>query len=658
MEPLCVIPMRQAELFPEAGAIRTAVIAKRADFDALFEGFTGLRAVSYVVSPELLLGFFERGYERLEIVVGENMSEAYRQQLANQGADVAERLAARVASGALRLLLPERTLHTKLYLLDGPAGARVIQTSANLTETARGASRQVNYAWYLDLKRDSPFLKKIEEDYAAHCRRCVLFMGDLAELLKTQGEEARREVVEAWLRGVAAEDVDHETRKLMQELAARSLESATAMEGLITLRLPEAPAARRQAERLLAPLGAAAAGGELRVPGTGFLRYVQAAHGLPLLRVDSAKRELRLAIDGQVERVDEAAPAADRVAEHLERLERYFATVDHGRSPEPELAKMSMFEALLGLWSAPFAHDFMRAKRRAFGAIDSRGPRFLYIYGPSQNGKSTFLKLGLRLMTGRAIEPLSGAEFGKRKISGAASVGTAFPLVFDDLVLATRAGTFEDVLKGYWESWWREDCACPQLVLSSNAYSLPGWAKSRVRRLDFDVHFAPSSGGREALAGVFGSENRTFRWFARLYLERLARDGSPPEDELAWAREATAELYAKAGRALPAYFPAKPVETLYDPGRKAWREILDRLGKARIEADGERALVHFAEDVQFYEIKEYEGHLPPQIKHRRRGKSLIVETPRELREWLEGPGAGRPLWRRLGDWLGNRRASA
>ncbi|MBI4348346.1 MAG: phospholipase D family protein [Elusimicrobia bacterium] len=652
MEPLCVLPMRQAELFPEAGAIRTAVIARRADFDALFEGFTALRAVSYVVSPELLLGFFERGYERLEIVVGENMADAYRQQLAERGAEVAEKLAARVASGALRLLLPDRTLHTKLYLLGGPQGARVVQTSANLTETARGASKQVNYAWYLDVKADSPFLRKIEEDYAAHARRCVLFMGDLAELMKAQGENSRRELVEAWLRGVAAEDVEHETRKLMQELAARALEPAAAVEGLITLRLPEAPAARRQAERLLAPLGATASGGELRVAGPGFLRYVQSAHGLPLLRVDLERREARLAIDGQIIRLDEEPPAPAVVGEHLERLERYFATVDHGRSPEPGLAKMSMFEALLGLWSAPFAHEFMRAKRRFFGAIDSRGPRFLYIYGPSQNGKSTFLKLGLRLMTGRAVEPLSGADFGKRKIAGAASIGTAFPLVFDDLVMASKAGAFEDVLKSYWESWWREDCASPQIVLSSNAYSLPGWAKSRVRRLDFDVHFAPSSAGREALARAFAEENRTFRWFARLLLERLARGGTPPEDELAWAREAMAGLYAKAARTLPPYFPAKPVESLYDPGRKAWRELLDRLGKARIEADGERALVHFAEDVQFFEIREYEGHLPPQIKHRRRGKTLIVESPRELREWLEGPGGAKSVWRRLGDWLG------
>lgn len=643
--------MKQPDFFPEPGAIRTAVITKRAEFDSLFDGFTSLKAVSYVVSPELLLGFFERGYSKIEVLVGENLTDSYRQQLAEKGAELTERLAERVASGALRILVPDRTVHSKLYLLEGPSGARVLMTSANLTETARAASRQVNYAWYLDLAPGNPWLAKVEQDYAAHLRRSVLFMGDLAELFKEQKDVSRREVVEGWLRGVAAEDVDYEARKLMQELAARCLEEGALAEGVLTLKLPEAPAARRQAERILAPLSSGAGNGELRVQGSGYLRYVQSAHGLPLLRVDASKGEARMAVDGAVERLDEPLPQPQVLAKHLERLERYLESVDFGRSPDPPLAKLSMFEALLAVWSAPFAHEFMRLKRRHYGAIDSRGPRFLYIYGPSQNGKSTFLKYALRLVTGRAVEPLSGAEFGKRKVMGAASIGTAFPLVFDDLVLATRYGVFEDVLKSYWESWWREDCVSPQLALSSNAYSLPGWAKSRVKRLDFDVHFAPSAQGKEALARAFTEENRSFRWFARLYLDRLAKGGAPPEDELAWAREAVRELYRRAERAPPAYFPASPVEALYDPGRKAWLELLERIGKATIEWDRERALVNFAEDVQFYEMKEYEGHLPPQIKHRRRGRTLIVESPEELRQWLEGPGGGKGWLGKLGRWL-------
>jgi len=58
--------------------LKTAVIATRGDFDSLFEGFESLRAVSYVVSPDLLLELFtHKGFSRVEIVVGENLTRRY-----------------------------------------------------------------------------------------------------------------------------------------------------------------------------------------------------------------------------------------------------------------------------------------------------------------------------------------------------------------------------------------------------------------------------------------------------------------------------------------------------------------------------------------------------------------------------------------------------
>jgi len=49
----------QRTLFCDAIQLKTRVIAKRQDFEKLFEGFTRLRAVSYVVSPAFLLEFMD-----------------------------------------------------------------------------------------------------------------------------------------------------------------------------------------------------------------------------------------------------------------------------------------------------------------------------------------------------------------------------------------------------------------------------------------------------------------------------------------------------------------------------------------------------------------------------------------------------------------------
>ncbi|NNN07560.1 MAG: hypothetical protein HKL90_16850 [Elusimicrobia bacterium] len=644
--------MEQNSLFPEPAAICTKVLQRRRDFEALFAGFVKLKAVSYVVSADLLLEFFERGFVEVEAVVGENMSEHYRRELEQKGTDVALRLAERVSAGTLKIYVPERTIHTKLYMLERPGLRRVIATSANLTETAREASRQINYAWYADLPEGHAWLDVVEKDYQIHKQRCALFMGDLAELLGRRGEQDAREIVESWLKSSPHAGSETETRRLLQEISRRSVAvDAAAAEPVFTMKLPDAPAARREAERILSPLNAATANGEIRINAPGYLRYVQATQGVPVLRVDRELRQVRLGIDGETRVVNEPPADAAAVDRALEHIESYLRTVDAAQSPDPRFAKTSMFEALLYMLASPFADDFMRLKRERYGAIDSRGPRFLYIYGPSQNGKSTFLRFALKLLVERSLEPLNGGDFSKRKIVGAASVGTTFPLVFDDLVLAQRYGLFEEVLKSYWEVWWNQDGVSPQIILSSNTYSLRDWAKSRVKRLDFDVQFAPDGAGKENLAGIFREENRLFRWFSQLYLENLDQMKSPSDDELGVARAVMQELYRRAGRALPEYFPSRPIEQLYDPGRRDWKDLLERLKKARIDWDRDRASIHFAEDLQHFEIKAYENALPAAVKHRRRGRALIVESPVEFRAWLDGgrTQSGR-WWNRLKPW--------
>lgn len=637
-------------LFTEMKGLRTSVITKRRDFEGLFEGFQVLKAVTYVASPDLLLEFFEkRGYREVEVVVGENLSDAYRQGLAQKGADSAERLAERVLEGVLHIWVPAKTIHTKLYRLERPDCVRIIITSANFTETARKASAQVNYAWYFDGAPNHPWLKQIEADFQKHKDLCQPFMGDLADLIRQQNGESRRELIEAWLQGTAAPEMDSGTKLALNQIAIQALApGAVSTEPIVSIKLPEAPAQRRELERFLAPLNPSFTDREIRLEAPAYISYVHETQGLPLLAVDRDRSELRIGFEGQALSRTETLPNQETINQALAHVENYMALVDRGQTPDPKFAKTSMMEALLGLFAAPFAHEYMKERRRRFGSIDTRGPRFLYIYGPSQNGKSTFLRFVLRLIAGRALEPLNGTDFGKRKILGAASVGTVFPLIFDDMVISQKWGVFEEVLKSYWEVWWREDFPVPQIVVSSNMFALKEWAKSRLKRIDFDVHFAPSLESKEQLARLFAQENQLFAWFSHLYLGYLKEPGADLEDELALARRAFQELYRRSARSIPDYFPAGPIEKLYDAGQRSWRDLVHRLKKARIDWEKDRASIHFAEDLQYYEIKEYEGYLPQTIKHRRRGKALVIETPQEFRTWIEGEREnGRGWWGRL-----------
>jgi len=625
--------------------LHTVVISRKQNFENLFEGFAKLWAISYVVSPDLLLEFLDkRGYTEVEVLVGENLSKQYQQDLERKGIEVTERLLKRVENGTLRIFIPkERTIHTKLYILEGHSFARVIISSANFTETARQASRQVNYAWYADLPVDDSLLLKVRQDYQSHLKDCFLFMGDLRELLHKHEDLGRPQVIEAWLKGTSIDEENLEAKRVLQEISLKALQfSSSKEESLITVQLPQAPAAKRQIDKFLEQLQPLTTHNELRLNNFAFIRYVEENHRFPLMRVNIEREEIRLGVNGSVLSLSEAAPDTTLVNQGLQHIEDYLHTVNFGQSPDPKFAKTSMFEALLYMFFAPFANEYMKNKQNRYGIIDQRGPRFLYIYGPSQNGKSTFLRFALKLLTGHMIQPLSGRDFIKERILAAADLGTVFPLVFDDI---PQGVTFRNVIKSYWEDWWKQDYVSPQIIMTSNSSRLQEWAKSRVKRVDFDVQFAPNERSKEKLAKLFSEENPIFRWFSYLYLKRLKNSELVSDDELQLARLVTRELYDYAQRPPPEFFPQEPVERLYDPGRRTWNDLLYRLRrKAKTISERDRMLVEFSEDMQPREIGEYQGYLPQTVKSQRRGNTLIIETPNQFKEWLKGQSPQRQSW--------------
>jgi hypothetical protein len=633
----------QGNLFQGTDCVETQVISRREDFENLFDGFTKMHAIAYVVSSDLLREFFEkRSYQEIELVVGEDLTEpALRQELQDKPTEVVEALANRVENGSLRILISRRSIHTKLYILEKPGTVRIIQTSANLTDTARKAS-QVNYAWYANLQTGDDFIEKVLQDYRAHAKGCTLFMGELIDLFKSRDTTQRRELIEVWVKGQMVPAPEAEVAQVFQEISAQSLLVPSEREAdIVTVRLPQAPAARKELERLLKPLRPTITPSVVAVRSAAFLNHVHTTYGIPLMRVDFAKRELRLGLKGAIFCLSEALPNASIVSRGLEHIEDYVHTIELGKSPDPAFAKASMFEALLYIFFSPFASEYMRRKRTTYGQVDPKGPRFLYIYGPTQNGKTTFLRFALKLVTGQDMEALPREEFSSRKIRGAATVGTVFPLAFDDVEFSGKRWV-PDVLKAYWETWWRGDLDMPQLVLSSNEPRLQDWARSRVKRIDFDVHFASTEESKKKLKELFERGNGVFRWFCHLYLERLATSSEFSDDELYIARAVMHRLYDHAGRALPEFFLDQPVETKYDLGRTRWADLLYRRRDAKLEREKERLLVRFPDQMQFWEIRRFEGYLPPDVKARQEGHTIIIETPGEFDAWC--PPRPRRLW--------------
>ena len=265
------------------------------------------------------------------MIVGEGLtSENCRQGLAEKNVEVVEEMAERVESGALRIFVPKRTIHTKLYFLGKPGLTRVIQSSANMTQTARKATRQMNYAWYVeemltrviqssanmtqtarkDLPDDHhPWLAQVEKDFQVHMKGCTLFMDDLMTLIRERPAVDRKQLIGVWLKGAQADEVEKEFRGSIQQISIESLETnGSREEPIITVQIPDAPKARKSIERFLAPVNPVVTTNEIHVNGTAYIRYVQEVHGIPLMRVNASTHEVLLGINGSVTSLSESLP--------------------------------------------------------------------------------------------------------------------------------------------------------------------------------------------------------------------------------------------------------------------------------------------------------------------------------------------------------------
>ena len=633
--------------------LHTRVITQPQVFDELFDGFTAMHAVSYVASPDLLLDFLDRrGYRSVEVVVGEEerLAATFRQALAQKGPEVTERLVELARTGALRVYLPgSGVIHTKLYLLEREDLTRVLLSTANFTETAR-RGRQVNYAWYADVPKGHPFLRQVRADYEAHRRRCTLFLEELLQLWEGRDPSERRRLVEAWLAGEAAVqgEGEREVRVTLQEALRHAMEAPD--EPMVMLSLPSSPAERKKVEQLVGQIPSARSGDRVQADRTRFLGLLQQRTGFPVLHVAPERQEVILSLDGSV-RVRSAPPEDPRaVNEALANLEEYCATVDLGQCPDPQFAKASVLEALLYVLASPFAHEYMKAKRARRSMVNPRGPRYLYLYGPSHNGKTTFLYYALKLLAGQPVGPAQGPQFSRARVLAAAQTGSVFPLVFDDMSFSHRSKEVQDVLKFYWEAWWDARFPFPQLVFTSNAARLQDWARTRVKRIDFTVHFVQTEEHEERLNDVVTAENSLAPWFFHLYLREWAAVERFSNDELFVARAVLKTLYEYAGRPLPPFFPHEPLEQTYDPGKLVWRGLLGHLKAATMRWVGSQLLVEFRDDIPPWQVPHYQAYLPQHINAQPTGRTLEIQNGRAFQAWLREAPSGRRGWRRWLPW--------
>lgn len=612
--------------FSEGTPFHLEVLRSSRGFDRLFEGFNKIRAVTYVAEAQSVLDLLDKqGYADVELVLGESFTDFQ----GSLSPGTLTRLCSHLENGVLRLYAPRKTIHSKLYILEKPGHVRILHGSRNLYPTGSWDSVAV-----YDLPATHPIVKEFIAHYEEHREGCSRYMGDLLDQLRKDPSK-RAELIEAYLqRGAPVEEGGIQV--VIREATWKALKHP-AVE-LLTIEVPPDPPAQREIEKLLEVIRPSRSANGLTVRTHEYLGLVERKVGLPIMIVDLEGGAVRLVLGGQV--LDRTSPLPEdrrEVSAALDHLERYIATADSERATpwDSKVQKAAMFEAILYFLSAPFFHEQMKSRRAKVGLVDRRGPLFLLIYGRSSNGKSTFLQFALKLLAGAAVTPLPGKEFKEATLERARSVGTTFPLVFDDMASVTDR-KFEMIVKSYWEKRWSEFEPVPTLIFSTNVPTIRDWARTRVTRAIFPVYYQPDPEKKQALHQLLLEENPLFEWFSSLYLQDLRADLPMASDDLDLARKVMRRIYEHAGRPLPSFFSPQPFETLFGSGRLEWNDLLTGIKKAQVIDEGSRLRIEFTKDMQAGDVAYYESLLPLNLDKDRKGNTLLIKSPDAFRLWLSG----------------------
>ncbi len=632
----------------------TFIAGNEAELEGHFSGFNALRAVSYVVSIKWILEFLERNqFESVEIVVGKEVSdlnpaELLKDEVVSDKGNLVSQILGMMEQGRLKIYTSDRIVHSKFYILTGRGATRVIQGSANLTTSAR-KGKQVNYLWKWDLDpgSDKFLIERFNADYDLHKKYCSLFMQDLQNMLKEAGNEDRERVLNNWLgRNVEPQEIG--IIPMLTQMATEVLVGDIG-EPVYRMMLPAEPSKRKPIEQFLRPVKHEIESSQIVFLKKDFLNSENLL--VPIMRVDFENHRIVFNVKAEKITVGDTTPPSEEVNTCLANIEEYIKSIDMGKTRNRtinNLTKMSVYEGLIYFLSSPFLNQYMRIKRAKVGRVDERGPRFLFISGGSSNGKTTFIKYALKLLTGKDINPIDKSNFKKQNILTAAGLGTNFPLVFDDVPpQRLNSSDMETTIKSYWETWWNGQSIFPTIIVSSNAKSTKEWHQTRVKALNFDVHFEPSMKAREKLNEIFNQQNNIFSAFASFYFTYFSEDIS--DDELEHGRRTVLRLYDYAGRQVPEYFPKVPVESIYDPDRLKWRELID-LGKVSIVEKNDSLELTFLEGFNRSDVEHYADAIK-HAKHRIVGNTIIIESPEDFRKWLDleknaDPGIFGKLFRR------------
>jgi hypothetical protein len=365
------------------------------------------------------------------------------------------------------------------------------------------------------------------------------------------------------------------------------------------------------------------------------------------MEIDMEKELVTIGISGERKILTNDSYSPEEINTYLNHIENYIETVRLAKNKNERNAMLSVYEALLYFFWAPFADEYHKQRQKIVGGFSNkRGPDILHLYGPSSNGKTAFFTFASKMLTGEIIEAIPGDDFAKAHVLGLLSYRSNYPIIYDDLPSRKWNGDGPtQLIKSYWDAWYDPKFPYPQLIISSNDTCPNGPLKRRILEIEFEMKFDETTENEKIFNDLLAYNNPIFEIFSKVFLRKLKNANEDDfENQLHLAKQCFKELYKLADRDIPDFFPDNQLEFYIDSGKQKWSELINQASKAKIRKKGSTVQVQFDQDMAIApakygstdEITKYINYLPNNMMYTRNGTLLTIDSGQDFLEWF-GP---------------------
>ena len=604
-------------------------------FKKYFNNCKTAKVISFCGSPEHIWETFDKfELERLEIIVGDQID--FREKLIGKP-ELADKLEKLKENGELNIYTRKKKskpkIHCKVYILEMTnEDIIILHGSPNFSKNAWSSQHEsvTEFKTTEESKAYQEFMKIWKEEKNEYCK---LFMEDLTQKIESSNDQDREEIVKLWVQGKASSETDEITEvnekiiKEVKEAENNDKKIKLSMTGFDNSTIEHLK--NRHSTDKDTTINNNIFNSSLSSIAKGFNRD----YGIPTL-ITTREKLIFNHMEKKIILNEKTPFDSDKIKKALNHIETYINSVDRFASSSGNslLIKTHMFEVLLYFFWSPFINLYAEFFQEA-NMLSTKNLPFLYIYGNSNSGKSSYIEFLLNLISLRKVtKPANAADIGMGNIKKLRQSMTCFPFIIDD-IQKNQINQYKKVLNSYW-SVWNTDKYIPALIFSSNDNKPKKWFRNRAKMIDFNLQFEDTNLSQFESVQLMDTKNIIFKWFSQLHLNKINEDGIDikKDDFLYLTRKIFKDLYSMANKELPTYFPKEPAEKEHDPGVINWKEH-EKENQLFIKEDDNKIIVEFKDSMKFWQINELEADLGKEIHSEIRGDTIIIRNPDRFKEW-------------------------